>query len=384
LRALGLMIKPVSGSCQLRCRYCFYENVTESRAIRNYGAMSLATLETLVSRAISETDEELSFFFQGGEPTLAGPDFYRALIDLQKRYKRELGKDRLVVRYALQTNGIALDDEWCVFLAKHHFLVGLSLDGDKAVHDANRVDAAGRGTYDRVRKAARLLDRHGVEYNLLCVVTREMARHGRRIYRELVREGFRYLQFIPCIEDFGAAPGASPHALTVERYGRFLCDLFDEWYRDLQEGRYTSVRHFDNWVHMLQGLPPETCSMSGQCVCYGVVEADGGVYPCDFYVLDEWRLGSVLESSFAELLSGETARRFVEASKPIAARCRDCRHLALCRGGCRRDREPLADPTEGSLNRYCEAYLAFFDDADDRLRDVARRTAQGGHRGSNG
>jgi uncharacterized protein len=136
-------------------------------------------------------------------------------------------------------------------------------------------------------------------------------------------------------------------------------------------GQYISIRHFDNWVHMLQGRPPETCSMSGRCTCYGVVEADGSVYPCDFYVLDQWKLGNIHEMSFAEMLSGELAQKFVADSIPLAEKCRTCRHYAICRGGCRRDREPL-EQENGALNIYCEAYEAFFDYAMERLRQVAR------------
>jgi uncharacterized protein len=371
MRALSLLIKPASGNCQLRCRYCFYENVTLSRQIANYGLMSPETQEILVRNAIAETDEQCSFSFQGGEPTLIGLPFYRRLIELQQHYKTEYKKDGLVINNVIQTNGLLLDDEWCDFFRSNHFLVGLSLDGDKDIHDANRQDAQGKGTYNRVLKAARLLDRQGVDFNILCVVTRELARRGKHVYRELVKQGFRYLQFIPCIDDFGAEPGSSPHALTADRFGQFLKDVFDEWHQDFLSGRYISVRHFDNWVHMLQGRPPETCSMAGRCTCYGVIEADGSVYPCDFYVLDPWKLGSIREHSFAELLSGELARHFVDDSVPTNEKCQSCEHYSLCRDGCRRDREPL-DPVNGALNAYCCAYEQFFSYAADRLRQIAR------------
>lgn len=371
MRSLGLLIKPASGNCQLRCRYCFYENVTESRQVANYGLMSLETQDILVRNAIAESDEQCNFSFQGGEPTLIGLPFYQQLIELQKKYKAEFHKDRLVINNVIQTNGMLLNDEWCEFFHENNFLVGLSLDGDKDIHDANRVDAQGKGTFNRVLKAARLLEKHKVEFNILCVVTRELARRGKRVYHELVRLGFRYLQFIPCIDDFGAEPGSSPHSLTADRFGQFLKDLFDEWYKDFMAGQYVSIRHFDNWVHMLQGRPPETCSMSGRCTCYGVVEADGSVYPCDFYVLDQWKLGNIRENSFAEMLSSELAHKFVSDSILLAEKCRTCRHYAICRGGCRRDREPL-DQENGTLNIYCEAYEQFFDYAMDRLRQVAR------------
>lgn len=376
MKSLSLLIKPASGNCQLRCRYCFYENVSESRETSNYGLMSLDTLDLLVKKAIAETTESCTFAFQGGEPTLAGLDFYRELIRLQEKFRAEYQKKSLVIHNAIQTNGMLLDDDWCAFFAQNKFLVGLSLDGDKDIHDLNRIDAQGKGTYSRVMKAARLLEKHKVEFNILVVVTSQLARRAKHVYHSLVKNGFRYLQFIPCIDDFGLEPGSSPFSLTAERYGEFLKTLFDEWYKDFMAGQYISVRHFDNWVHMLQGQSPETCSMSGRCTCYGVVEADGSVYPCDFYVLDPWKLGTVQENSFEEMLTCQLAQDFVAASWPVAPKCQVCKYYTICRGGCRRDREPLlaGEGQEASLNIYCDAYLAFFDHALGRMQQIARMT----------
>ena len=376
MKSLSLLIKPASGNCQLRCRYCFYENVSESRETSNYGLMTLDTLDLLVKKAIAETTDHCTFAFQGGEPTLVGLDFYRDLIRLQEKYRTEFQKISLVIHNAIQTNGMLLDDDWCAFLAQHKFLVGLSLDGDKDIHDLNRIDAQGKGTYTRAMKAAKLLEKHQVEFNILVVVTRQLARRAKHIYHTLVKNGFRYLQFIPCIDDFGKEPGSSPFSLTAERYGDFLKTLFDEWYKDFMAGQYISIRHFDNWIHMLQGQPPETCSMSGRCTCYGVVEADGSVYPCDFYVLDPWKLGTVQENTFEEMLTCQLAEDFLQASWPVASKCQACKYYPICRGGCRRDREPLlaGEGQEASLNIYCDAYLAFFDHALGQMQQIARMT----------
>lgn len=378
MKSLSLLIKPASGNCQLRCRYCFYENVSESRETSNYGLMTLDTLDLLVKKAIAETTDHCTFAFQGGEPTLVGLDFYRDLIRLQEKYRTEFQKISLVIHNAIQTNGMLLDDDWCAFLAQHKFLVGLSLDGDKDIHDLNRIDAQGKGTYTRAMKAAKLLEKHQVEFNILVVVTRQLARRAKHIYHTLVKNGFRYLQFIPCIDDFGKEPGSSPFSLTAERYGDFLKTLFDEWYKDFMAGQYISIRHFDNWIHMLQGQPPETCSMSGRCTCYGVVEADGSVYPCDFYVLDPWKLGTVQENTFEEMLTCQLAEDFLQASWPVASKCQACKYYPICRGGCRRDREPLlaGEGQEASLNIYCDAYLAFFDHALGQMQQIARMTTR--------
>jgi len=375
VKNLSLLIKPASGNCQMRCRYCFYRNVIQSREVADYGRMSRETLEILVSRALAEAEESCTFAFQGGEPTLAGLDFFRFLIDLQEKYRRP----SVTIHNTLQTNGLLLDDDWCDFLARNRFLVGLSLDGDKDIHDANRLDSQGKGTYNRVLQAAGLLDRHRVEFNILCVVTRELARRARRIYRSLTANGFRYLQFIPCIDDFGSQPGSSSFSLTADRYAEFLKNLFDAWYLDFQSGRIISIRHFDNWIRMLQGQPPESCGMSGRCSCSAVVEADGSVYPCDFYVLDRWHLGSIREQSLTEMLTGSRATQFVEDSLAIAEKCRQCRYASLCRGGCRRDREPLGNPDArpgGLPNVYCSAYEQFFDYALERMTRIAARLPQ--------
>jgi uncharacterized protein len=371
MKNLSLLIKPASGNCQMRCQYCFYKNVRESREVADYGRMSLETLEILVSHALAEAESTCTFSFQGGEPTLMGLDFFQKFIDLQQKYK----SDRVIVHNTMQTNGLLLHDDWCEFLARNRFLVGLSLDGSKDIHDANRLDAAGRGTYNRVLQAAALLEKHHAAFNILCVVTSELARRARHVYRALVKSGFRYLQFIPCIDDFGVRPGTRSFSLKPERYAEFLVNLFDEWYLDFQQGRYISVRHFDNWIQMLKGRPPESCSLSGQCSCYGVVEADGSVFPCDFYVLDRWRLGSIQEQSFAELLQGGLAEQFVNDSRTVAAKCQACRFVSLCRGGCRRDREPLvrpADSPDGLPNIYCSAYEQFFACALERMLQIAR------------
>ncbi|MFA6735965.1 MAG: anaerobic sulfatase maturase [Saccharofermentanales bacterium] len=369
MKSISLLIKPASGSCQLRCNYCFYKDVTTSREVPNYGMMTHETLELLVQKALSESEEQCSFAFQGGEPTLAGIDFYRKLISLQKKYNLR----NIPIFNSLQTNGIVLDDEWCDFFTQNDFLIGLSLDGSKDIHDLNRVDAEGKGTFARVIRAAELMDKHKTEYNILCVVTNELARRAEHVYKFFREKGFRFIQFIPCIDDFDTKNGSKGFSLTPERYAHFLKTFFDLWYTDLVNGRYMSVRHFDNWVQMLRGRPPESCSMSGRCVAYGVVEADGSVFPCDFYVLDKWKLGNIFENSLTEMLTGPVAAEFVYASYDMPDDCKRCEYLSLCRNGCRRDRERLDGGAGSTVNRYCSAYKEFFEYSTSRLVDVANR-----------
>ena len=355
---INILIKPASSACNMACKYCFYRDVAEHRE-QAFEGMEYA-------------DHSCSFAFQGGEPTLAGLDFYRGVVELQKKYARS----GLEIHNAIQTNGMLIDEEWAAFLAENRFLVGLSLDGPAELHNLNRLDTVGEGTFNRVMRAARLMEKHGVEFNILCVVTGRNARSVEKIYRFYRRQGFRWLQFIPCLDSPEQQRGEERYHLSAENYGDFLIRLFDLWYEDLQHGEYISIRHLDNWLSILLGGQPEACSMTGQCAVQFVVEGDGGVYPCDFYVLDEWRMGTVGESSFAEMQRGEVAAWFIQASLRVPNKCRRCRWYGLCRNGCRRNRMTLLDG-EVDRNCYCEAYQRFFSQREKQLMQAARLLAQG-------
>ncbi|MBQ8431673.1 MAG: anaerobic sulfatase maturase [Clostridia bacterium] len=361
---IHILIKPASSLCNLRCKYCFYADVAENRAVKSYGIMEESTLELLVKRVFDYADGYATFSFQGGEPTLAGLSFYQKLLTFQKQYNVQ----RIPVQNAIQTNGYVIDEAWATFLAEHHFLVGLSMDGTRELHDGMRLDAAGKGTYGRVKRAAELFDRYGVEYNILCVVNNLVARHPKQVYQAL--KGYRYLQFIPCLDGLDGARKA--FSLDPRRYADFLIGTFDEYYRDFMSGNYVSVRNFDNYVGMLLGRPPESCAQRGVCTCYCVVEGDGSVYPCDFYVLDEWKLGNLREDSISAMLQNEKAMDFMRMSHRLPRECGACPHYALCRGGCRREREPLGDPALAK-NFLCESYRLFFERCTEKMRSMAAR-----------
>lgn len=361
---LSVMIKPASGRCDLRCRYCFYRDEIEKRSVSDFGMMSDETLEALVRQILSEATGSCSFAFQGGEPTLAGLDFYRKLIEFQKKYNISNCK----IHNAIQTNGMHLDEEWAEFLKKNDFLVGLSFDGTPELHDMNRIDAGGKDTANRVLKTAKLLEKYDVPFNILCVVGSAAAKHAGKVYRYLTKQGFDYLQFIPCLDPYGEPRGERDYSLTPQQYSQFLKTVFDLWYKDVKSGRQISVRTFDNWAGMLAGYPPEACGMMGRCQCQFVVEADGSVYPCDFYVFDEYKLGNVKTDSFRAMFESEAAKNFVKPSYEHDPECSGCRWFRLCRGGCRRDRD---DGGKIGRNYYCESYKAFFEYAAPRLAELA-------------
>lgn len=364
---VNLLVKPASSLCNMRCRYCFYEDEAANRSQARMGIMSEETAALLIRQALDAAgkDGALSVAFQGGEPTVAGLDFFRAFVAAVQRYNTA----GLPVSYAIQTNGLGLDEEWVEFLVRNHFLVGVSVDGDKALHDEFRLDAAGKGTWTRVQKNLTMLRKAGAECNLLCVVTRRCAKSAVRTYHALQKTGVGYLQFIPCLDPLGEERGQRTWSLTPEDYGNFLCTLFDEWYRDWEQGRYTSVRLFDDYVHLAMGLPPSTCATGGHCGAYFVVEADGGVYPCDFYVLDEWKMGNLHETPLAELQNSPRAQEFLEKGNRRPAECAGCPWQYLCFGGCKRDWTAGADGD--TRNYYCPAFRRFFAYAEPRLRRIA-------------
>ena len=363
---ISLLIKPASSLCNLACSYCFYHSIAKSRETASYGIMNDETLELLVIKALNYAENICTFAFQGGEPTLAGMEYFEKLVVLVEKYNVK----KVPVSFAIQTNGLEIDMKWAKFLASNKFLVGISLDGPKVIHDSCRVDLKEKGSFNRVMKSIELLNNYGVDYNILCVVTSYTARHINKVYSFFKKNNFKYLQFIPCLDPLDEIPGGNEYSLTPERYTYFLKCLFDEWYKDIKSGNIVSIRYFDNLIEMLAGYPAESCGMSGMCTSYFVIEADGGVYPCDFYVIDQWRLGSISSNAFEELKICKEAKEFVDVSKYVDPLCHECEFYMLCRGGCRRSREPFIDG-KPVLNYYCPSFKEFFHYAGKRLQEIA-------------
>ena len=302
---------------------------------------------------------------------LAGIGFYHAFVALVAQYNTH----GIEVAYSIQTNGTFIDKAWAEFFVQQHFLVGLSIDGTQENHDSFRVDKAGKGTYTTCMQTANLLTEAGADFNVLSVVTKSFAEHPDEAWQFYKQNKFHFIQLIPCMDALEDVHGANEYSLDAESYGRFLCRFFDLWYEDFIKGEYISVRAFDNWVRMLMGQPPENCGMTGCCSAYPVIEADGSVYPCDFYVLDDCKLGTVQENTFAEMLTGENAVRFMTPSHQVHKDCAGCQYGFLCRGGCRCDRGVMPDGTL-AVNRYCEGYKMFFAHAMSRMMDIAKKMPQ--------
>lgn len=369
---LSILIKPASGLCNMQCRYCFYCDVAENREIRLYGIMTDSTTDALVRRSFEYADAPVSFAFQGGEPTLAGEDYFRSFIEKVGFYN----KSALPVSYSIQTNGYNLSDEMCGIFAEHKFLVGLSLDGTSALHDSARVSRSGEGTFERVNESVKKLKKYNIDFNILTVLTENNAKNISKIYNYFRSRNFRFIQFIKHIDGFGCEAQKSVYSLTQKRLSSFLNTAFGYYYEDIIAGKYISVREFDNFVRLAMGQAAECCGMNGSCPPNLVIEADGGVYPCDFYVLDEYSLGSIIDTPIKELLDSEKSHEFRRRSVKVDEKCKKCRFFRLCRGGCARYREPYGD--DGlSLNKYCESYMTFFERNADKIIHLAKLARDG-------
>lgn len=367
MKHINFLIKPASSLCNLRCRYCFYTDEAQNREQQSMGIMSEETARTLIEEGFRwiEPGGTVSYAFQGGEPTVAGLPFFQFFTALA----RKLCPDGVGLSFSIQTNGTLLDEAWAEFFYRERFLVGISLDGFKENHNLYRLDAQGGETWNRVVKSAALLNKHHVESNALCVVTGQCAKRPERTYRELKKLGFQYLQFIACLDPIGVEKGAQPFSLTPSAYGKFLCQLFDLWYQDWERGQYHSVRLFDDYIHILLGDNASTCATCGSCGSYFVVEGDGSVYPCDFFALDQWRMGKLGECPLPDMAAGERAAAFLQWGKEKPAACGSCRWRDICGGGCKND---WIQGEDGVQNYYCDAFRSLLDYAMPRMRRIAQ------------
>lgn len=363
---IQVMIKPSSGHCNLECEYCFYYDEMQKREIKNYGYMSLATLEVIVKKTFEYAHESCGFAFQGGEPTLVGLEFYRQLLVLQKKYNHK----SITVSNSIQTNGTRITKEWAAFFAENHFLVGISVDGIKSTHDAYRVDAQGNGTFETIKKAIERLDEFQVNYNILTVVNQKTANKISEIYDYYKKNKWNYIQYITCLDPLGEERGIKDYALTPERYGTFMVELFDRWYLDVINGNQPFIRQFENYIAILLGMRPESCEQSGQCFAQFIIEADGCVYPCDFYVLDEYKIGNLWNDSIDEIIENKVLERFVKESLQEHPDCFSCKYRLLCKGGCRRNREIDQSGALGK-NYFCSSYQYFFEKSLPKMVEIA-------------
>ena len=367
MSALNILVKPASSLCNMRCKYCFYRDVADNRSEPSHGIMREDTVDAFLKNVFSYPVTALSFTFQGGEPTLAGENYFKAFHVAVEKYNTR----RIPISFSLQTNGYDISDGLMEIFSKYRYLLGVSLDGDAELHDLLRPAAGDLPTYEKINETIRRLDSFHIDYNILTVITENVAKRGNEVYRSLRDRKFKFLQFIPYVSDFGESVDNMPYALTNKSYAHFLKETFKEFHRDFVSGNYVSVRQFDNFVRIAAGMGAECCGMAGSCFANLVVEADGSTYPCDFYVLDKWKMGNITTDSIDSLLASDAAKDFVLSSGKIEEECKKCPYLSVCRGGCRRHRDDGFGNI--ALNRYCEAYKDFFSECMPLIMDIVRR-----------
>lgn len=370
--AFHIMLKPRGAICNLDCKYCYFlakEMMYPGSRFR----MADALLEEYTRQYIeAQRVPEVTFGWQGGEPTLMGVDFFRRAVAYQQQYARP----GMRIINAFQTNGTLLDDEWCRFFKEHDFLIGLSIDGPQALHDFYRVDKGGHPTFGKVMRALELLKQHGVEYNTLTTLHAANVGHPLAVYRFLRDEvGTHFMQFIPIVErdnETGYQEGdhATDRSLTAKQYGDFLIAIFDEWVRR-DVGR-VFVQIFDVALAAWIGEPPGLCIFSETCGNALAMEHNGDLFSCDHFVEPKYKLGNIQEIPLIDLVGMPAQIQFGQDKRDTLPRyCRECEVRFVCNGGCPKDRFIQTPDGEAGLNYLCEGYRAFFNHIDRPMRLMA-------------
>jgi len=368
------MAKPIGPVCNLRCEYCFYLEKETFYPDGEQYRMSDEVLEAYIKQVAKAHADipELLFAWQGGEPTLLGIDFFEKALELEKKYAN--GK---TVRNTIQTNGTMINDEWCRFLKKNDFLVGLSLDGPEELHDRFRRDAGGEGSFAKVMRALKLMKKHSVEFNVLACVNRETAKRPLEVYHWFKDNGVEFIQFIPIVElapnkessDLGlqlgvpsgpddTEPEVTDWTVLPEDYGDFLIKIFDEWVRN--DVGSVFVMNFEWTLVSYIGLQMPACFFSPECGQAGIIEHNGDVYSCDHFVYPRYRLGNVLTDDLNEMMASPPQKKFGADKGNLPFYCRECKVLRACYGECPKHRFRMTPDGEPGLNYLCEGYKKYF------------------------
>ncbi len=349
------MIKPVCGACNLVCTYCYYRQ-TGRQFDGGSSRMTDETLRSIVRTFLATPHPCPHFSWQGGEPMLAGLEFFQKAVAYQQAFRRE---GQQVVN-AFQTNGTLIDEPWCRLLKRWDMLVGISIDGPPEIHDKNRIYPNGSGSQKDVLRGLRLLQEHQVEHNVLVLVHEDNVHRPKEVVRFIRELGEDYLQFIPCVVTGLDRSLPSDDAVDPVAYGQFLCEVFDEWVSAGLDRLY--VRMFNNMVMAAAGLEPEYCVFRRACAGCLLIEHNGDVFPCDFMVQPEWRVGNLTTEGLAQIYQHPQWVAFRKLKSELPPACQECRHVDLCNGGCPRDRFGGRLP-DGEPNYLCRGYKLFFDHA---------------------
>ena len=351
MKPFSLLIKPASADCNLRCEYCFY--IDHINQTDPHPRMTEQVLDSIIASFMATPQKQYSFGWQGGEPTLIGLKFFQKVVSFQKKY----GRKGTVVANGLQTNGTLITDEFAQFLAQFKFLLGVSLDGPAEIHDKYRKSIGLKPTHHLVMQGIEKLRNHQVEFNILTLVNKEVVRHPLKVYRYLKSHNFNFHQYIPCVE-FDPKGKLLPFAITAEEWGDFLCAIFDEWKK--KDTRTVSIRLFDSIIEYLIFGRYNICHMGTNCEQYFVVEANGDVFPCDFFVQDALKLGNVGDDSWENLLSHKKYHEFGENKKHWNSNCIKCLFLNICNGDCQKHRFSNKNSKTANLSSLCQGWKKFY------------------------
>lgn len=347
IHQFSLLIKPTSADCNLRCDYCFYLNKNSLYPTTKLHRMPDDVLEQLISKYMSTPQTMHSFGWQGGEPTLMGIDFFYRVLELQKKY----GRPNSIVGNGLQTNATLLDNRMAKLLHENNFLVGCSLDGPPDIHNQFRRTRNNEMTHDLVIQGINSLKRNHVEFNILILVTQANVTKAKEVYNYLVNNGFYFHQYIPCVE-FDGEGQLEPYAISAEEWGRFLCDIYDEWYpKDIYK---VSIRHLDSILNKMVTGISDICTLNDNCCQYFVVEHNGDIYPCDFFVKKSLKIGNIMNSSWDELLESSIYTHFGKQKNLWSQQCNECDYLYLCQGDCPKHRSTYG------LSHLCDGWKVFY------------------------
>lgn len=381
------MAKAIGPKCNLDCEYCFYLEKDRLFSKNERFRMRDETLERFVKNYIeAQPSEQVSFAWQGGEPTLLGVNFFKKVVALQKKYAQ--GKQ---IENAFQTNGTLLNDEWAAFLSENGFLVGISIDGPETLHNTYRVKRNQSGSFRDVLHGVKFLQKHGVEWNSLTCIHKSNSEKPLEVYKFLKGIGSHFMQFIPIVErkpnpkanelglELSTPPTLeglemqqemTPWSVSPRAYGKFLTAIFDRWVRN-DVGKIF-VQIFDVSLSKWLGHPSGLCIFSETCGTAVALEHDGSIYSCDHYVYPDYRIGNINENSLASMLDSVFQNRFGQnKSDTLPQYCRDCVFRPACNGGCPKHRFLATEDGEPGLNYLCQSYFSFFKHADPYLRVMA-------------
>ena len=363
IKSFSLLIKPASAACNIRCEYCFYIDHLNYIKEGDKPAMSYKTLEKMISSYMKLPLREYSFGWQGGEPTIMGLDFFKKAVEFQKQY----APTGAIISNGLQTNATLLDQPMADFFAKHNFLLGVSLDGPSKIHNKFRLTIDGKQTHSKVMQGINHLQNAKVEFNILCLVNSENVDKPKELYKYYREKGFNFLQLIPCVE-YNKKGDLTHYSITGKQWGKFLCGIFDIWHR--KDTRRVSIRHFDSVLNYLVMGHYTECTIDKDCRQYFVVEYDGGIFPCDFFVKKELKLGSIQTTSWEEALTSPLYENFGKKKGEWNIKCSTCKWLKICHGDCQKMRGP--DAESDTLSSLCEGWEIFYEHTMERFSKLAQ------------